>query len=127
MYAGYDPQDDMDEASQLAWQFYLAVAELALGHLQTFPAGTIAIADQGEDAYWVWQRDGQNYLAWAPIADEMVCFDAAILVLEMVGLGAEEINYRRENLSGWLQSPVQTTLKWQRSQLQQAIRSYAGN
>ncbi len=122
MHDFYDPCADMDETTQHAWQFYLAVSELALSHLQTLTAGTIAICDDQENAYWAWQGDGQMYLAWAPIADDMVCFDAAILLLETVGLSAEEINYRRESLSRWLQADLPTTLKWPRAQLQQAIR-----
>ncbi|WP_373975968.1 hypothetical protein NT239_04145 [Chitinibacter sp. SCUT-21] len=119
----YDPCSDMDEATLHAWQFYLAVAELALSHLQTYPAGTIAITDDQENAYWAWQGAEQMYLAWAPIADEMVCFEAASLVVEIVGLAAEEINYRRESLTRWLQSEFATTLIWPKVQLQQAIRA----
>jgi hypothetical protein len=122
MHDFYDPSTDMDEATLHAWQYYLAVAELALQHLQSLPSGTIAVTDDQEHAYWPWQGADQHYLAWAPIAEEMVCFEAAALVVEVFGLSAEEINYRRMSLTRWLQSDSPTTLKWPRVQLQQSIR-----
>ncbi|WP_410498929.1 hypothetical protein [Chitinibacter sp. S2-10] len=118
----YVPIEDMDEVTAHAWQFYLAIADLALAQLQTLPAGSIAISDTEEDAYWSWQGTDQSYLAWAPIADGRVCLEAAILLLESVGLSAEEIHYRREALTRWLQSETPAILPWQRTQLQQAIR-----
>jgi hypothetical protein len=118
----FNQLDEMDEVTAQAWQFYLAIAELALKHLQTFPAGSIALPAAQEVVYWVWQGKDQPYLAWAPVADEMVYFDNAALLVETLGLSAEEINYRREGLTHWLQSAEQSTLQWPKAQLQQAIR-----
>ncbi|QLI80426.1 hypothetical protein HZU75_02105 [Chitinibacter fontanus] len=122
MHSFYDPTVDMDETTLHAWQFYLAVAELALSELKSLRSGQIAITDDYEHAYWLWQGEEQAFLAWAPIADEQVCFEAAILLVEAVGLSAEEIDYRRESLTRWLQSASRTTLAWPKQQLQHAIR-----
>lgn len=127
MHSFYDPTADMDETTLHAWQFYLAVAELALAQLQELGAGKIAITDDYEHAYWLWQGEEKTFLAWAPIADEQVCFDAAILLVEAVGLSAEEIHYRRESLTRWLQSASPTTLAWPKQQLQHVIRINSQN
>ncbi|WP_157313964.1 hypothetical protein [Chitinibacter sp. GC72] len=123
MYDDYQAHNDMDETTLHAWQFYLAVAQLALSHLASWPAGSIAITDDQEHAYWVWQGATENHLAWAPVAEGMVCFDSAILVAELLGLSAEEIDYRRDSLSRLLQSDSPITLQWPKAQLQRAIRS----
>ncbi|WP_273428298.1 hypothetical protein [Chitinibacter tainanensis] len=118
----FDPAAEMDTDTQHAWAHYLALADAALAWLSAQPRDRVLICAQSEIAYWRWQGPTDEHLAWAPIAEGMICLEAAILLHETHGLSQHDIEYRLQNLLQALQQDPPTTLRWPAGQLQSTVR-----
>ncbi|WP_432721862.1 hypothetical protein R0381_002041 [Jeongeupia wiesaeckerbachi] len=103
------PRYGADDDTEQAWQWFHAVAQLVATELAAQRPGTLALVDDGEEVYWLTEQDGFRYLATALTFEGEVVLSGAARVIDLVGLGVDELNYKRETLMRWLME--QTTMR----------------